>query len=256
MTTPNDPPEQIVRPKASQRKGRTGTVDHTARRPSQKRSIERFNAILKATERLLQTARIEDISFHDIARQANLPPPSVHYLFPTMSAVRIELSRLYNQQASEVVLRMNEALRADPKATWQDWMRRMALDTRDHYNANRHMCEVLLGPILHRESRLSNMEANDTVATALLENLRTVFVVPEIPNLANYFVCLCEIVDALWSRSYMRHGRVDDASLEESVAVQIAYLRSIFPEILPRRDELPTPKSDDGDATTSAPLIA
>lgn len=236
IVNPSKSADQPIRPKASQRKGRTETVEHAARRPSQKRSIERFNAILEATEQLLQTAKIEDISFYDIARRADLPPASVHYLFPTMASVRIELSRLYNKQASDVVLRMDKALRMNPSATWQEWMRKMASDTRDHYNANRHICEVLLGPILHRESRLANMEANDAVGGALLENLRTVFIVPEIPHLTRYFVCLCEIVDALWSRSYLQYGTIDDESFEESVAVQIAYLRSILPETLPRRD--------------------
>ena len=235
-----DPSEvQTVRPKASHRKGRTDTVDHTARRPLQKRSVERFNAILRATEQLLDTARIEDISFYDIARQAKLSPASVHYLFPTMASVRIEMSRLYNQQTSQVVLQMSRNLREHPAATWQQWMRKMADETRDHFNSNRPACEILLGPVLHRESRLANMEANTLIGGALLENLRAIFVMPEIPKLEGYFVLLCEIVDALWSRSYLQYGRIDDNSLEEAVAVQIAFLRSILPETLPRRDQQP-----------------
>lgn len=73
-------PNHVVRRKASQRKGRTETLEHRARRPLQKRSLDRFNSILEATEVLLETANIEDISFYDIARQADLPPASVHYL--------------------------------------------------------------------------------------------------------------------------------------------------------------------------------
>ena len=224
---------ETVRRKASQRKGRTEAGEQRARHPTQERSQRRFQMILKATEELLQTANIEDISFYDVARQARMSPASVHYLFPTMAAVRIALSELYNRHTTDLVVEVQRDLATLRNPTWQDWIRLMADATRRHFNANRHICEVLLGPVLHRESRFANMDANDRVGRSLLENLGTVFLVPEIPGLVDKFIVNCEIVDALWSRAYLKHGRIDDETLEETVRVQTTYLRSVLPETLP-----------------------
>ena len=207
-------------------------IDHTARRPSQERSLQRFNAILRATEELLQSANIEDISFYDIARQAEVSPASVHYLFPTMATVRIELSKTYNRLASDHALAVQPNLVAMPNPTWQDWLRLVSEATRQYFNANRHICEVLLGPTLHREARYANFDANDRVGRAMLEQLRAVFLVPEVPGLETAFVLNCEIVDGLWSRDYLKYGRIGDEAAEATVRIQIANLRSLLPETL------------------------
>ncbi len=225
--------ETAVRPKASKRKGRSEVVEHKARRPTQDRSVKRFNAILSATEELLQTSNIEDISLLDVARQAGVSPPSVHYFFPTMAALQIELSRIYNKQATDPVLDVQGRLAAMKNPTWQEWIRLMAHLSCKAFNDNRHICETIFGAALHRESRLVMMAANDLIGRSMLENLKQVFLVPEIPNLDQKFAFTCEIVDALWARAYLRHGVIDEATVEETVRIQIAYLRSFLPETLP-----------------------
>jgi len=227
---------ETIRRKASQRKRRTDEPGIQARRPSQKRSLDRFNIVLEATEQLLQTADIEDISFYDIARVAKLPPASVHYLFPTMASVRIELNRLYNARMTDLIRQWGRELSAAGVYRWQDRVRAMTERTRLHFNAHRTICEVLLGPVLHRESRLANSEANDAVAAAALEEMQRVYIMPDVPGLVEHFTTNCEIIDALWSRSYLRHGTITEDALEESVQVQIACLRLYLPEIIAVRE--------------------
>ena len=88
---------QIVRPKASKRKGRTTVVGQMARAPTQERSQKRVEDILSATRDLLESARIEGISFYDIAKKAGMSPASIHYFFPSMAALRLELMNRYNR---------------------------------------------------------------------------------------------------------------------------------------------------------------
>jgi AcrR family transcriptional regulator len=215
------------------RKSRSNTVDHTARRPLQDRSMQRFQAILAATEALLQTADIENISFYDIAREAKISPASVNYLFPTMAALRIELSKRHLRLSTENVLDAHRALARMRNPSWQDWLHFMGRKSREHFNSNRPVSEVVLGPLLHRESRRAQMQGNDEVGRSLLEGFRQVFIVPEIPGLAHKFALMAEIADALWSRAYTAFGRIDDESFEETVRIQIAYLRTVLPETLP-----------------------
>lgn len=238
MSQPPPSPTQVVRRKASQRKGRTEVLEHRARRPSQKRSLDRFNSILDATETLLETANIEDVSFYDIARQADLPPASVHYLFPTMSSIRIEMCERFNQQIVDMILERQSTLPGSLQTSWQDTIYVLGKFVRDHFNSHRPVCEILLGPVLHREARLANIETNDMVARISLNAMRETFVLPEMPQLERALANNAEIVDALWSRSYLRNGWIDDETLAETVEIQIANLRTLLPEKLLTR---PTP---------------
>jgi AcrR family transcriptional regulator len=223
----------VVRPKASQRKSRSETVEHRPRRPLQDRSMQRFEAILTATEELLRTANIEDVSFYDIARQAKISPASINYLFPTMAALRIELSRRINRLATENVVDAQRALAKMRNPSWQDWLFVMGKRARDQLNADRAISEVLLGPLQHRESRRAAIQGCDEVGRSLLQAFRQVFIIPDIPGLAHMFALMAEIADALWSRAYIANGHIDDESFDESIRIQIAYLRTVLPEALP-----------------------
>jgi AcrR family transcriptional regulator len=222
-----------VRPKSSRRKGRSDTIEHVARRPVQERSRQRFELILAAVEELLQTANIEDISFYDIARRAGISPASIHYLFPTMTALRIELGKRHLQISTDDVIDAHRVLARMRNPSWQDWLHEMGRRARDQANSKRHIAESWLAPMAHRDSRLAAIEQNNKIGRSLHESLREVFVVPEIPGLEHKFALAAEIADAIWSRAYVLHGHIDDDSFEESIRIQIAYLRTVLPETLP-----------------------
>lgn len=224
--------EVAVRQKASHRKGRTSEVRRSARVPTQERSRQRYQSIINATEHLLRTCNIEDISLHDIAKQTKMAPASVHYLFSTMAAIHVELNKIYNEQLTKKVIERQELLVATKDPSWQEWVKSLMTETRDQLNNNRPMCEIILGPVLHRKSRLENLITNTSLTRTLLVMMREVFVVPEIPGLEKHFMFSAEIAEALWSGSYAAHGKIDDETFTESVRATIAYLRCFLPETL------------------------
>ncbi|TXH05950.1 MAG: TetR/AcrR family transcriptional regulator [Nevskiaceae bacterium] len=228
-------PATIVRPKASQRKGRSANVARIARAPTQERSQRRFGEILEAAQALLESARIEDISFYDIAKKAGMSPASVHYLFPSMAAVRLELNRRNNRDVVAFINELATELAKRGEPSWQQWVRSLADGARHLVNGSRAASEILLGPILNREGRLSNVESNIVVARSVVETLRAVFIMPDIPNLELKFGFGMEVFDAFWSRSYALHGRIDDEAFEESICAVLAYLRTVLPEMLTLR---------------------
>lgn len=233
IASPND---EQVREKASHRKGRTSEVRRSPRVPTQERSRRRHQAIIEATEYLLQTANIEDISLYDIGKQAKIAPASVHYLFNTVTAIHIELNRIYNEQLTAKVLEKNKLQAIARNPSWQDWVKAVMAEGRDQLNSNRPMSEIMLGPILHRTSRVTNLVTNKALAQASLAMMREFFVVPEIPNLDRYFLFATELGEALWSGSYSAHGRIDDETFTESVRATLAYLRCFLPETLMLRE--------------------
>lgn len=199
--------------------------------PTQERSRRRYQAIIEATEHLLQTANIEDISLYDIAKQSKIAPASVHYLFNTVTAIHIELNKIYNERLTTIILEQSK-LHANKNPSWQDWVRVVMADARDVFNSNRAMSEIMLGPTLHRQSRLNNLMHNKTFGQASLEVMRKAFVMPEIPNLERYFMFSTELGEALWSGSYSARGEIDDETFAESVRATLAYLRCFLPETL------------------------
>jgi AcrR family transcriptional regulator len=228
-----------VRPKASKRKTRSQSLEHKARSPSQGRSQQRFKAILAATTELLAEANIEDLSFNDIAVRAGVSPASIHYHFPSMAALRRELAKAANESMiAWVVAEQRQRLNTrDPR--WQTWTREVNRAACDFLNENRYLCEILLGPTLHREARLAAIQYNDETAQGILDGLNDVFVLPEVPGLLEKFRVVCEFNDALWSRSYILHGRITEAAFEETLQLQIAYLRTALPEVLMLRPPAP-----------------
>lgn len=222
----------VVRAKASHRKGRTAEVLRTPRVPTQERSRRRYQSILDATQRLLNAANIEDISLYDIAKEAGISPASVHYLFNTVAAVHVELNRVYNDIITGQIIAAQTTLVDQQVSTWQEWTR-ISLDAaRVHFNSNRPMCEILLGPALHRKSRVANMQGSDTLGQAALVNLKRVFMVPDIPGLEKNFMYAGEILDAFWSGAYSARGYIDDETFEETMKAIIGYLRNVLPETM------------------------
>ncbi|HHM8127200.1 TPA: TetR/AcrR family transcriptional regulator [Pseudomonas aeruginosa] len=221
-----------VRPKASHRKGRTSEVQRTPRIPTQERSRRRYQAIIDATEFLLKSANIEDISLYDIGKAAGITPASVHYLFSTVAAIHIELNRIYNETLTNAIFETHSKLVDLQIGSWQEWTRITLDAARNRLNASRPMCEIMLGPVLHRKSRIANLEGNTTLGRVTLENLKQVFIVPDIPDLEKKFMYAGEIVDALWSGAYSTRGRVDDETFDETMNAVISYLRNVLPETM------------------------
>lgn len=238
MTKPVAKPVEpvAVRPKASQRKGRTGEITREARVPTQERSRRRYQQIIEATEALLASANIEDLSLYDIARQAQIAPASVHYLFSTVAAIHIELSRLYNRRMTDHMLARQRVLAATRQPSWQSWFRLLMREAVDLLNQHRPMAEVMLGPTMHRLSYQAAMEMNAVFARATLEMLSQAYVLPDIPHHENHHMMSIVISEALWRSAYMQNGHIDDETFEESLRATVAYMRCFLPETLRLRE--------------------
>lgn len=225
----------VVREKASKRKSRTGVVSRVARTPTQERSRRRYQAILAATEKLLESADIENISLYDIAGQADLAPASVHYLFNTVAAVHVALNAQYNEQITQKVMASVQSMASEANPSWQNWTRSIMAAAAQELNEYRPRSEIMLGPTLHRASRRANWEMNQVIAVSIKNVLGEVFVVPDIPKLERYYAYATEIGESLWAASYAEHGQINSETFEESVRAVISYLRCFLPEFLPQR---------------------
>src|SRR5882757_2380501 len=65
------------------------------RAPSSDRGVQRYTALLDATERLLRTHSPDDIGLYQIAEEAGVPPASTYHFFPTKDAAFLALAQRY-----------------------------------------------------------------------------------------------------------------------------------------------------------------
>lgn len=224
-----------VRPKSTHRKQRAAELQRTKLAPVQGRSKKRHEEILVAVERLLEEVNIEDLSHSDIAREAGISKPSVHYHFPTIAALQRELGRRCDARLYHVLLDHSKQFISASVTSWQEWLRLGAVVARDYFNTNRAACEALYGPMLHRENRIAGFEYNSQVGMAMLKMIQDRFVFDAYPELDSIFSINGEIIDLFWGASYLRKGFIDDDAFEESLRASRGYLRHYLPEVLPLR---------------------
>ncbi|MDM8009860.1 MAG: TetR/AcrR family transcriptional regulator [Parasphingorhabdus sp.] len=204
------------------------------RRPSQKRSHARFEAILDGAEKLLETLPPSSISIHAIAAEVGISPPSIYHFFPEPQLVFSALAERYLKRFEASVL--YEA----PKnvESWQELQTFQYRAGQKWFNEHPAARQVLLeGPAWSSDIRLQDLESNLVTAGRSIELMTQTFVMPEIPDLHDRLVEIIVINDAIWSLSIHRYGLITDEMEEQARRARIAYSRTFLPEYLPLRND-------------------
>lgn len=203
------------------------------RRPRQKRGKERFEAILDAAERLLESHEPAEISPYTLAGEAGISPSSVYQFFADASHVFLALSERIHQRFVEGF----DQLPDGDFSTWQELLALRFREGRDYYNSHAAARRLLLGSGLSATIRARDLEADRLLAVRSAEEFDRFFLMPANPDLIERFTELLVINDALWALSVHRHGTITDALEEQARRAREAYCRTFLPEYLPRRAE-------------------
>ncbi len=202
------------------------------RRPAQKRSKVRFEAILDGAERLLDKLPTAALSIHAIAAEVGISPPSIYHFFPEPQLVFSALAERYLRRFEQTVL--TEV--PENVESWQDLQTRQFRAAQQWFNAHPAARQVLLGgPAWSPDIGIQDHDSNYVTAQRSLELMDALFVMPEVPDLRDRLVEVIVISDAIWSLSIHRHGFITDAMEEQARRARIAYSRTFLPEYLPLR---------------------
>ena len=198
------------------------------RRPRQKRSQQRFEAILDSAARLLETLEPEQISVYTLAEEADLSPPSIYHFFPDAGQVFVALAERYYKQFVDLL--------DDPLptglTTWQHHIAARFSAGREHYNSTPAARRLLLGSGLSATIRTRDLENDRVIAERSMQELSARFEIAESPDLIERFTELLVINDAIWTLSVHRHGVITDAYEEQARRAREAYARTFLPEYL------------------------
>lgn len=204
------------------------------RRPAQKRSRARFEAILDGAERLLDTLPPSAISIHAIAAEVGISPPSIYHFFPEPQLVFSALAERYLKRFEEGVL-------TDAPGHVESWQELQTLQFRagqTWFNAHPAARQVLLGgPAWSSDIHAQDLDSNFVMAGRSIQLMAQRFLMPDIPDVEDRLVEVIAISDAIWSLSIHRYGVITDAMEEQARRARIAYSRTFLPEYLPLRTD-------------------
>lgn len=202
------------------------------RRPQQKRSQERFEAILDATERLLESLDADAVSIYTIATEANMSPASIYHFFPDAQGVFGALAERFFM----IFARGMGSVNYRTIKTWQDLMDIRYEGSRSFYNTNAAARKVILGAGSSWAIRSKDLALDHDLAESALAELSTVFVLPRIPGIVDRITETIVMNDALWSLANYRSGRITDEDELHARRARLAHMRTYLPEYLIKRD--------------------
>lgn len=204
------------------------------RAPTRGRGVTRYAALVDATEALLQENSPDDVGLYQIAERANVPPASVYHFFPTKEAAFLALAQRYLEGFRRLTL---EPVPAEALDNWQSllaWDYRQAMS---YYNAHSPALKIFLGGFGGVETRQADREFNERNARNLYNRWNLIFHMPFLREADKKFHINLQILDAVWSISFLRNGSITEDYYGEAVAACTAYCRLFMPERIELRDE-------------------
>jgi AcrR family transcriptional regulator len=203
------------------------------RRPSQQRGIEKFERLLDAARDLIEARGIGNFSLADVAGAAGVATGSAYHFFPGLDAVYVALVERYDAIFAE---RSGAPLDPVTVSGWQDVMQVTFEDARSFINANPAAITLIIGPGRSWQSRQADTVGDEAIAGAIARRLGALFVLPVQPPTAELLHFGIRILEGIWELSVQRHGYVTEDHAREATRAVVAYMRSYWPERLPRSD--------------------
>ena len=202
------------------------------RKPSRGRGVVRYEALLQATERLLQTHNPNEVGVYQIAEQAGVPPASVYHFFPTKEAAYLAV---FERFLEGLIQALRQPLEARRIHSWRDLFRHDAGRGMELYNAHPAALKINYGGYGGVETRNTEIMISERMAAKGYDRLDAIFHMPVMRDPHDRFAIRMAMMDAIWSMSVREHGRITDEFFEHSMEACIAYTHTFLPTWLQPR---------------------
>lgn len=202
------------------------------RLPQRKQGIDRFDALLDAAHVLLSEDSVREISLADVAREADVPLPSLYHFFANRNALLVALANRHLRNLERVGLTP-----LDPRPlTWQDYLRARLRNGAAYLNANPDALRLFMGAGVSAEVRMMDLAGNLGIAARRANQMRELFDCSSLDDLEGWMGYATAMADGIWSHSWSQHRRITEDAIDEASRALVAYLRIFLPERLPPRE--------------------
>jgi AcrR family transcriptional regulator len=198
-----------------------------ARRPKRGRGVIRFNALIAATERLLNRYDPDEVGLYQIAEEAGVPPASVYHFFPSKGAAFLALAEQYIQGFRDLG---NPPIEAASLSSWQDLMAIEHERAVSYYNNHIPALKIFLGGHTNWDIRQADRSLNAEIAKTSFGYYDSLFHMPNVPDAERMFLISVGIADAIWALSFARHRKISPDFAADALTACIAFCRTYLPE--------------------------
>lgn len=210
-----------------------GRSKHSSRQNyTHERGNVRRLELLNAAIELLGQQDIDELSFVDVARQANVPTASAYHFYRNKNDLLGALVGYYHEEINDFVLRPYKLL---PNQNWMDVIDQVIERALDYFRKNEIPRKLFYSGKAPPEIKQLDRTGDKQIGTNIETILDTYFELPEIPDKQLVFFILVELIDTVFTLSVIEHGEISVQMAEETKRVTKAYLRSYLPELLVRK---------------------
>ena len=218
------------------------------RRPAQKRSLARVNALLDAADMLLHDRDINDIGLYDVAHAAKVPPTSAYHFFPTKESVFLALAERYLQKMHDL---LDAPFDVEAIERWQDLITIRYERVVEYFNANLPARKLFMGMAIQSDVKTLDLEDMDNLGGGAYRSMDLYFEMPYIRDPAFKFTVSFAVHDGVWAMSYAKHGYITPEYAKEGLRAALAYMSTFLPDTIALR--APPAAGQEPNAEAAAP---
>ena len=182
---------------------------------------ERRRQLLRAAYDLLCEHDVEDVSFRDIAKRANVPEGSAYHFFANRFDIFSALAKSLSEQFIEAHL---EPVPKASRKTWQDMAGHLVDVGARIYAENPPARQLLIGGKTPPEVKLADRVNDHAVSNVMHNVFSSHFDIPDTDEMRAAFYYFIEITDLIFTLSVIAHGEITPAMLAEAKRAGTAYL--------------------------------
>jgi len=196
------------------------------RKHVQERGNIRRKQMLDATEELLTTVPIEELSFKQISEKARVPEGSAYHFFANRYDL---LSALAARIAHRFGARYREPVARKAVGCWTDLVDVLVERAVALYRENPAAMKIWLGGRTPAQVRLADHLSEEQVSSDLQELFELYFVLPVLPTDYDIFFYFLELTDVPLSLSVIETGAISQHAIDEAKRVGRGYLGTYLP---------------------------
>jgi AcrR family transcriptional regulator len=184
---------------------------------------KRRQALLDAAYELLCSKEIEDISFRDIAKCADVPEGSAYHFFANRFDVFSALAHTLNTE----FMRAHEKPVPPSKRKTRSQLVEYMVDVGARiYAKNPPARQLFIGGKTPHEVKQADRINDRDVGDAMHESFSRYFDIPDTDEMRDAFYYFIEITDLFFTLSIVEHGKITPAMLAEAKRAGVAYLET------------------------------
>lgn len=196
----------------------------------QARGVERRERITAAAKSLLTRKSLDDITYNEIAENADVPAGSAYHFFPNVNSIYAAIAKEFLRRYVDSVASPSEETQFD---TWQDVIHQQIENGARQFQSDPAAMKIIIGGKTPAEIKHWDRENDQRLAEVIEQSIRRHFILPTIPNATQVFFHYVEIVDLFFSLSVLEHGTITEHMIREAQIAGCSYLANYIPNMLP-----------------------